>query len=130
MERYKTEHGLPIDAVVNPEDLDPDNPDNYIMPEHLKASTSASAVAASGSTSDSIAPPGEDDSSSVTSFKDQVHSPFLFFGASTLDLTFACCDNLSLTDGMFLIAVTNQKHHFYIDLPPTFCQPQIPTVVW
>ena len=89
MERYKTEHGLPVDAVVNPEDLDPDNPDNYIMPEHLKASTSGAGASRYPGTSISepIAPPGEEDSSSVPSFKDQVQPVHhLFFASTFLEL--------------------------------------------
>jgi hypothetical protein len=55
-------------ADLKPEDLDPDNPDNYLRPEDLqKPSTSARvrfAVEDEG-------PPGDEDSRSMPSFKDQ-----------------------------------------------------------
>ena len=75
MEKYKRENGFAVDATVNPEDLDPDNPKNYFLPESVKASSSSSVtsrVFAGPSTSSYVAPPGEEDSSSMTSFKDQV----------------------------------------------------------
>ncbi len=76
MEKFKRENGAAaaIHAPVNPEDLDPDNPKNYFLPESLKSSGSGgpSRAFAGPSTSSYVAPPGEEDSSSLTSFKDQV----------------------------------------------------------
>jgi hypothetical protein len=69
MDRYKRDTGLAADAEVDPEDLDPDNPKNYILPSDLSPSTSSRLP--EQSTSSFIAPPGDEDSSSMTSFKEQ-----------------------------------------------------------
>jgi hypothetical protein len=75
LEKYKD--GKVSEPEVKPEDLDPDNPENYIIPEELLTSRPSTSrpsesrrVKRRGVTFADDGPPGDEDSSSMTSLKD------------------------------------------------------------